>query len=122
MPSLSGLHMCCTTSSGHSSRSSSAINSWSGSLFLPKSFSDFKLNFNVFFVIIGGSSFHGKFLFTDLAGQLRQELQQVVHDSHVRYPENGSLGILVDGYDERIALEAGQVLERSADAACHVNL
>ena len=56
MPSLSGLHMCRTISTGHSSRSSSSISSSSGSRFLAKSRSDFKLRFNVFLVIIAGTS------------------------------------------------------------------
>ena len=41
-----------------------------------------------------------------LLGQFRQELQNVVHDAHVRHPEDRRFGILVDGDDERIALDA----------------
>ena len=61
-------------------------------------------------------------LFANFAGQFRQELQDVVDDSHIRHLENRGLRILVDGDDERIALDAGQMLERAADAACQVDL
>src|ERR1019366_4707099 len=124
MPSLSGSDICRTISTGHSSRSSNAISSSSGRRFFAKSRSDFKLSCNVFLVIIGGASlcFLGRnlFHFTDLAGQLRQKLQDVVHNSDVCHLKDGSFGVLVDGDDEGIALKAGQMLERAADAARHV--
>src|SRR5664280_2220604 len=126
MPSLSGSDICRTMSTGHSSRSSNAISSSSGRRFFAKSRSDFKLNCNVFLVIIVGASllFSGRdlFRFADLAGQLRQELQDVSDDSNVGHLKDGSFGVLVDGDDEGTALKAGQMLERTADATCHVNL
>src|ERR1035437_230309 len=126
MPSLSGLLICRMISSGHSSRSSNAISSSSGRRFFAKSRSDFKLNCNVFLVIIDGASllFSGRDLFhlTDPAGQLRQELHDVVHNSDVCNLKDRSFGVLVDGHDEGTALKAGQMLERTADATCHVNL
>src|ERR1035441_5462990 len=104
MPSLSGLLICRMISSGHSSRSSNAISSSSGRRFFAKSRSDFKLNCNVFLVIIVGASllFSGRdlFGFADLAGQLRQELQDVRDDSNVGHLKDGSFGVLVDGDDE----------------------
>ena len=56
MPRLSGLLMYRTISTGHSSRLSRSIRSWSGRRFLAKSRSDFKLKFKVFLVIIDGAS------------------------------------------------------------------
>ena len=56
MPSLSGLLMYRTISTGHSSRSSSAMSSSSGRRFLAKSRSDFKLSCRVFLVIMAGAS------------------------------------------------------------------
>src|SRR5271165_1989926 len=114
MPSLSGLLMYRTISTGHSSRSSSAINSSSGRRFLAKSRSDFKLRFSVFFVIIGGASLflnRSAFRFADLVCQFRQKLQDVGDNSHICHLKEGSFGILVDGDDERIAFNAGQMLE-----------
>src|ERR1035437_6706320 len=126
MPSLSGSDICRTMSTGHSSRSSNAISSSSGRRFFAKSRSDFKLNCNVFLVIIVGASllFSGRnlFRFADLAGQLRQELQDVSDDSNVGHLKDGSFGVFVNGDDEGTALKAGQMLERTADATCHVNL
>ena len=56
MPSWSGLHIGGRSLPGirraHQARSDTS----SGSRFLAKSRSDFKLNFNVFLVIIGGAS------------------------------------------------------------------
>src|SRR5271165_1417242 len=125
MPSLSGLLMYRTISTGHSSRSSSAINSSSGRRFLAKSRSDFKLRFSVFFVIIGGASLFSDgsaSRFADLVSQFRQKLQDVGDNSNVRHLKDGSFGVLVDGHNKGVALNAGQMLERAADAACHVNL
>src|SRR5271157_5788963 len=98
MPSLSGLLMYRTISTGHSSRSSNAISSSSGRRFLAKSRSDFKLRFSVFFVIIGGASL----FFLDRSAS--------------------RFAVLVDGDYEGIALNARQMLKRTADATCHVNL
>src|ERR1022692_4621928 len=126
MPSLSGSDISRTISTGHSSRSANAISSSSGRRFFAKSRSDFKLNCNVFLVIIVGASlyFLGRNLFdlTDLTGQLRQELQDVSDDSNVGHLKDGSFGVLVDGHDEGTALKASQMLERAADATCHINL
>src|SRR3974390_1134525 len=124
MPSLSGLLMYRTISSGHSSRSSNAISSSSGKRFLAKSRSDFKLRFNVFFAIIGGASLfldRSAFRLADLVCQFRQKLQDVGADSHVPHLKEGSFGVLVDGNDERIAFNSGQMLERTADAAGHIH-
>src|ERR1035437_4009753 len=125
MPNLSGSLMCLIISTGHSSRSSNAISSSSGRRFFAKSRSDFKLNCNVFLVIIVGASllFLDRNLFdlTDLAGQLRQELQDVSDDSNVGHLKDGSFGVLVEGHDEGAALKTGQMLERAADATCHIN-
>ena len=123
MPSLSGLHMWRTISTGHSSRSSSSISSSSGKRFLAKSCSDFKLSFRVFFAIMVVPLFHQRaLLFANLVGQLGQEFQDVGDNSDVGHTEDGSLGVLVDGDHEGIALDAGQMLERTADAAGHIDL
>src|ERR1017187_5536529 len=126
MPNLSGSLMCLIISTGHSSRSSNAISSSSGRRFFAKSRSDFKLSCNVFLVIIVGASlcFSGRnlFHFADLAGQLRQKFQDVGDDSNVGHLKDGSFGVLVDGHDEGTALKTGQMLERAADATCHINL
>src|SRR5664280_3699687 len=126
MPSLSGSDICRAVCSGQSARSSSAVRSSSGMRFFSKSRSDFKLNCKVFLVIIDGASllFSGRdlFRFADLAGQLRQELQDVSDDSNVGHLKDGSFGVLVNGDDEGTALKAGQMLERTADATCHINL
>src|ERR1039457_3166201 len=94
MPNLSGSLMCLIISTGHSSRSSNAISSSSGRRFCAKSRSDFKLSCNVFLVIIVGDSliFLARNLFdlTELAGQLRQELQNVSDDSNVGHLKDGS--------------------------------
>ena len=52
----------------------------------------------------------------DLLGQRRKELQQICDDAHARDLKDGCLRVLVDSDNERIALEAAQVLERSTDA------
>ena len=123
MPSLSGLHMWRTISSGHSSRASRAMSSWSGSRFLANSLSDFTLSLSVLAVIMTAASLSRDAAFlANPAGQRRQELQDVVDDSHVRHAEDRRLGILVDGDDERVALDARQVLERTADAAGQIDL
>src|SRR5271165_3736088 len=125
MPSWSGLDMYRMISTGHSSRSSHAMSSSSVRRFLAKSRSDFKLRFSVFLVIIGGASLllnRGAFRFADLVGQFRQELQHVGDDSNVSHLKDGGLGVLIDGDDERTAFEPGQMLERAADATCHVHL
>src|ERR1019366_60119 len=126
MPNLSGSLMCLIISTGHSSRSSNAISSSSGRRFFAKSRSDFKLNCNVFLVIIVGASLcllgRNLFHFADLAGQLRQKLQNVSDDSNVGHLKDGSFGVLVDGDDEGTALKSGEMLERTADATRHVNL
>src|ERR1035438_800514 len=117
MPNLSGLHMCRTISSGHSSLASRSIRTSSVNRFLPKSLSDFKLNFNVFAVIIGLVS-----PFANLGGQFRQKFQNIGGNPDIRDTEYRGFGVLIDGHDERIALEARQMLERAADAACQVHL
>src|SRR5271166_1936524 len=125
MPSLSGLLMYRTMSTGHSSRSSNAISSSSVRRFFAKSRSDFKLRFNVFFVIIGDASLflnRSAFRFADLVCQFGQKLQNVGDDSNVCHLEKWSFGVLVDGDNERITFDPGQMLERAADATCHVNL
>src|ERR1019366_9296715 len=113
MPSLSGSDICRTISTGHSSRSSNAISSSSGRRFFAKSRSDFKLSCNVFLVIIVGTSLYfldrNLFDLTDLAGQLRQELQDVGDDANVGHLKDGSFGVLVDGHDEGAALKASHM-------------
>src|SRR5271167_2692188 len=119
MPSLSGLHIWRTTSSGHSSRPSNSRSTSSGRRFLAKSLSDFKLNFRVLFAIMGDASFCcGAAYLTDFVGQFRQELQDVVDNSDISHLEDRSFRILVNGDQERATLDAGQVLERATDAAC----
>src|SRR5581483_9455048 len=110
MPNLSGLHIWRTTSIGHSSRASSAISSSSGRRFFPKSRSDFRLSFSVFGVIIGILSMSDQVQFANFLGECGQELQQVVNNPYVRYLENRSFGILVNGNDERIAFDPSQML------------
>ena len=60
--------------------------------------------------------------FADLVRQFRQELQDVVDNSDIRHLKDRGLGVLVDGDDERIALNAGQMLERATDAAGQIDL
>src|SRR5271157_5149702 len=125
MPSLSGLLMYRTISTGHSSRSSNAISSSSGRRFLAKSRSDFKLRFSVFFVIIGGASLflsRSGFRFADLVCYIWQKLQDVGDNSNVCHLKKRSFVVLVDGDYEGIALNARQMLKRTADATCHVQL
>ncbi len=57
-----------------------------------------------------------------LSRQFRQELQDVGHNAYIRNVENWRFGVFVDGDDERIALQTGQVLERAAHAAGQINL
>src|SRR5271166_1391569 len=122
MPSLSGLHMSRTTSSGHSSRSSSSRSTSSGRRFLAKSFNDFKLSFKVLFAIMAAASLcGGAAQVSNFVGQFRQELQDVVDNSDIRHLEDRSLGILVDGDQERIAFNTRQMLERTTDAACQID-
>src|SRR5208282_6514795 len=114
MPNWSGLHICRTISSGHSSRSSSSRIFSSVRRFLAKSLSDFTLNFKVLFAIMIGSSLllccdaaH----FSNFVGQFRQELQDVVHNPNICHLKDWRFRILVDGDQKRTALEAGQMLE-----------
>src|ERR1035441_9347466 len=105
MPSLSGLHIWRTISSGHSSRSSSSRRTSSGRRFLAKSLSDFKLSFSVLAVIMGGASLYlcDGSQFTNFVGQLRQEFQDVIDNSDVCHLEDRSFRILVNGDQERTA-------------------
>ena len=48
--------------------------------------------------------------------QLRQHLEQIAHQSDVRDLEDRRVGVLVDGDDRARVLDAGQVLDRTADA------
>src|SRR5271157_390627 len=125
MPNLSGLHICRTTSSGHSSRASSSCSVSSDRRFFAKSLSAFTLALSVFFAIMGGASpflFGNESQFTDLAGQLRQKLQDVVDNSNVGHLKYWRFGVLVDGHHEGITFNPGQMLERTTDAAGHVDL
>src|SRR3546814_3102536 len=54
--------------------------------------------------------------------QLRQYLEQISHQPDVRDLENRRLGILVDRHDRARVLDAGQVLDRAADADGHVQV
>src|SRR5271157_5712103 len=123
MPSWSGSHIWRTMSMGHSSFSSSSMSFSSGSCFLAKSLRDFKLSFRVFAAIIVRSSLcYCVFHFANFVGQFGQELQDVVHNPDICHLEDRGFGILVDGDQERIAFNAGQMLECATDAACHVHL
>src|SRR5512144_3072093 len=123
MPSLSGLHMWRTTSSGHSSRASRSINTSSGRRFLANSRRDLRLSLSVLLAIMTWSSLCGNALhFTNFVRQFGQELQNVVNNSHVSHLKDRSFWILVDRDDEGISLNAGEMLERSADPACQVDL
>ena len=73
IPSLSGLHMWRTISSGHSSRSSNSRSVSSGRRFFAKSCSDFRLSFSVFFAIIVDASLSRK----------------TQHDSRIRVVNSG---------------------------------
>src|SRR3546814_3745846 len=53
---------------------------------------------------------------------LWQHLEQVSHQPDVRDLEDRRLGILVDRHDRAGVLEAGQVLDRAADADGHVQV
>src|SRR5690606_21460049 len=48
--------------------------------------------------------------------QLRQHLEQIPHQPDVRDLEDRCLGVLVDRHDRAGVLDAGQVLDRAADA------
>src|SRR5690242_1493112 len=122
MPNLSGLHISRTTSSGHSSRSSSSMSVSSGKRFLANSLRDFTLSFRVFCASIETSLCGNAARFTDFTDQFRQEFQEVVHDSDIGHLEDRGLRVFVDSDDERIAFDTREVLERSADAARHINL
>src|SRR6516225_6180607 len=96
-------------SSGHSSRSSSSINTSSVSRFFPKSLSDFRLSFRAFFVIINCASLSAlrvrALCLFHLFSQLGQELEHVGHDADIGYLEDWGFWILVNGNDERIAFQ-----------------
>src|SRR5208283_4490166 len=126
MPSLSGLHMWWTMSTGHSSRSSSSRSTSSGRRFFAKSLSDFKLNFKVLLEIISDSSLccSGYFSlccdaahFTNFVGQLGQKLQDVVDNSDVCHLKDRSFRVFVNGDQERTAFNASQMLKSATDAA-----
>src|ERR1039458_2785292 len=118
MPSWSGLHMSRTTSSGHSSAASNSSSFSSGRRFLAKSLSDFKLNFNVLFVIIGCASLccDGSHL-AYFVGQCRQELQDVIDNAHICHLKYGSFRVLVNSNQQRATLDTSQMLGSSADTA-----
>src|SRR5208283_1736588 len=123
MPSLSGLHMSRTISIGHSSRLSRSISTSSGRRFLANSLRDFTLSFKVLCASMGSSSLGGDAAhFADFVGQFRQKLQNVVDDSDIGHLKDGGLRILVNGDQERISFNSGQMLECAADAASQVNL
>src|SRR5215469_11973372 len=123
MPTLSGLHRSWTTSRGHSSFSSSSIRVGSGRRFLANSRSDFKLSFRVLAVIMFDSSLCGNRVhFADFRGHIRQKHQNVVDDADVGDLKNRSFWVFVNGDDEGIAFESGQVLKGPADAAGQVDL
>src|ERR1017187_8966602 len=101
-----------TISSGHSSFSSSSRRTSSGRRFLAKSFSDFKLSFNVLLVIMVRSSLCCDAVqFTNFVGHFRQELQDVIDNSDIRHLKYRSLGVLVNGDQERTSFDAREVLE-----------
>src|ERR1700741_1379842 len=123
MPSLSGLHMWRTISSGHSSRASRSISTSSVSRFLANSRRDFRLNFKVLLAIMISTSFRGTALhFADFVRHLGQELQDVVDDANIGNLKNRSLRILVDSNNEWISLDTRQMLECPADAASQIDL
>ena len=124
MPSLSGLHMWRTISSGHSSRSSSSIKVSSGKRFLANSLSDFRLSFSVFCAIIG----------CDLISRRRRAFRRTLLVSSGRNSRRsstiptsatwkiGALGFLLMAMMNGLPFDAGQVLERAADAAGQIDL
>src|ERR1700741_786502 len=123
MPSLSGLHMWRTISSGHSSRASRSISTSSVSRFFANSRRDFRLSFKVLLAIMTSTSFRGNALhFADFVRHLGQELQDVGDDADIGNVENRGFWILVDGNDEGIPLDTRQMLECPADAAGQVDL
>src|SRR5260370_35163342 len=112
-----------TMSNGHSSRASRAMSSASARRFLANSLSDFTLSLSVLALIMTASSLTRDAAFlANLSRQCRQELQDVVHDSHVRHPEDRRLGILVDGDNDSAPLDTRQLLERTADAAGQIDV
>ena len=132
MPSLSGLHMCAHDLDRTFVALVQLDQLFVGQALLGEVLQRFQTQFqcllcdhgNPRIMRTGGrgmDSFAGRDL-TNLLGQLRQELQDVVHNADVGDLEDRSFGVLVDGDDERIALDAGQVLERPADAARQVDL
>src|SRR5690606_31071588 len=54
--------------------------------------------------------------------QLRQHLEQIAHQADVGDLEDRRVGVLVDRHDGARVLDAGQVLDRTADADRHVQL
>src|SRR3546814_8247905 len=54
--------------------------------------------------------------------QLRQYLEQIPHQPDVRNLEDRCLAVLVDGHNRAGVLDAGQVLDRAADADGHVQV
>src|ERR1700692_202529 len=116
MPSLSGLHMSRTTSTGHSSRSSRSIRTSSGRRFLANSLRDFTLSFSVLDASIGSSLGGHAAEFTGFVGQFGKDLEEVVHDSHVGHLKDRGFGIFVDRDQERASFNSGQMLEGPADA------
>src|ERR1035437_221290 len=123
IPSLSGLHMSRTISIGHSSRSSRSIRTSSGRRFLANSLRDFTLSFSVWCASISSTSLCGNAAeFTGFVGQFGKELEEIVHDSDVGHLKDRGLGIFVNGDEEGTSFNAGEVLERAADAACQVDL
>src|SRR5579884_1286908 len=94
----SGLHICRTISSGHSSFLSSSRSFSSGSSFFAKSFSDFKLSFSVFLLIMGAASLSSRTRqLANLARQFWQEFKKIIDDAHIGGVEDRGVGIFVDG-------------------------
>ena len=54
--------------------------------------------------------------------QLRNDLEQILHQTEVGDLEDRRLAILVDGHDGTGVLDAGEVLGRAGDADRHVQL
>src|ERR1700722_18251138 len=54
--------------------------------------------------------------------QLRDDLEQVPHQSIVRHFENGRFGVLVDGDDGARVLDAGEMLNRTGNTDCDIQL
>src|ERR1019366_5926920 len=84
---------------------------------------DFKLSFNVLLVIMVRSSLCCDAVqFTNFVGHFRQELQDVIDNSDIRHLKYRSLGVLVNGDQERTSFDAREVLEGTTDAACQIDL